>query len=189
MKIGSLALEQARGRIDAERVRAEGDRLLENLGRSLAEHQRSVADQIGTCLKDYFDPESGRFNERVERLIRKDGELERLLRSQIGSEGSELAQTLAMTTPADRTLITLGDFNSSPEDEPLGGITPPYEVLASPSTGLTDAWRRNLLAFADPNGFTCCQNADLANPTSNAIYVRLGYEPVCDSRELAFSPC
>jgi endonuclease/exonuclease/phosphatase family metal-dependent hydrolase len=78
----------------------------------------------------------------------------------------ELAQTLAMTTPADRTLITLGDFNSSPEYEPLGGITPPYEVLASPSTGLTDAWRRNLLAFADPNGFTCCQNADLANPTS-----------------------
>lgn len=95
MKIGALALEQARGRIDAERVRAEGDRLLENLGRALSEHQRSIAEQIGICLKDYFDPQSGRFNERVERLIRKDGELERLLRSQIGGEGSELAQTLA----------------------------------------------------------------------------------------------
>jgi endonuclease/exonuclease/phosphatase family metal-dependent hydrolase len=90
----------------------------------------------------------------------------------------ELAQTLAMTTPANRTLITLGDFNSSPEDEPLGGITPPYEVLAS--AGLTDAWLRNLLAFADPDGFTCCQNADLANPTSllseriDLIWVRSG---------------
>jgi endonuclease/exonuclease/phosphatase family metal-dependent hydrolase len=79
-------------------------------------------------------------------------------------QAAELAQTLAMTTPADRTLITLGDFNSSPEDEPLGGITPPYEVLAS--AGLTDAWLRKLVSFTDPDGFTCCQNADLANPTS-----------------------
>jgi GNAT superfamily N-acetyltransferase len=34
----------------------------------------------------------------------------------------------------------------------------------------------------------CFLYTDLANPTSNAIYVRIGYEPVCDSRELAFEP-
>jgi hypothetical protein len=34
----------------------------------------------------------------------------------------------------------------------------------------------------------CFLYTDLANPTSNAIYLRIGYEPVCDSRELAFSP-
>jgi predicted GNAT family acetyltransferase len=28
----------------------------------------------------------------------------------------------------------------------------------------------------------CFLYTDLANPTSNAIYLRLGYEPVCDSR-------
>jgi len=28
--------------------------------------------------------------------------------------------------------------------------------------------------------------AALANPTANAIYVRIGYERVCESRELAF---
>jgi hypothetical protein len=28
---------------------------------------------------------------------------------------------------------------------------------------------------------------DLANPTSNAIYTRIGYRPVCDSREIAFA--
>ena len=33
----------------------------------------------------------------------------------------------------------------------------------------------------------CFLYTDLANPTSNAIYLRIGYEPVCDSRELAFS--
>jgi predicted GNAT family acetyltransferase len=32
----------------------------------------------------------------------------------------------------------------------------------------------------------CFLYTDLANPTSNAIYIRIGYEKVCDSRELAF---
>ncbi len=34
----------------------------------------------------------------------------------------------------------------------------------------------------------CFLYTDLANPTSNGIYMRIGYEPVCDSRELAFLP-
>ena len=34
----------------------------------------------------------------------------------------------------------------------------------------------------------CFLYTDLANPTSNAIYVRIGYEPVCDSREISFAP-
>lgn len=34
----------------------------------------------------------------------------------------------------------------------------------------------------------CFLYTDLANPTSNAIYRRIGYEPVCDSREIAFVP-
>ena len=34
----------------------------------------------------------------------------------------------------------------------------------------------------------CFLYTDLANPTSNAIYMRIGYERVCDSRELAFVP-
>ena len=32
----------------------------------------------------------------------------------------------------------------------------------------------------------CFLYTDLANPTSNAIYRRLGYVTVCDSREVAF---
>jgi GNAT superfamily N-acetyltransferase len=34
----------------------------------------------------------------------------------------------------------------------------------------------------------CFLYMDLANPTSSSTYVRIGYEPVCDSRELAFGP-
>jgi predicted GNAT family acetyltransferase len=33
----------------------------------------------------------------------------------------------------------------------------------------------------------CFLYTDLANPTSNAIYMRIGYQPVCDSREIAFA--
>jgi predicted GNAT family acetyltransferase len=32
----------------------------------------------------------------------------------------------------------------------------------------------------------CCLYTDLANPTSNAIYQRIGYEPVCDASALEF---
>jgi predicted GNAT family acetyltransferase len=32
----------------------------------------------------------------------------------------------------------------------------------------------------------CCLYTDLANPTSNRIYVAIGYEPVCDSVDYAF---
>lgn len=34
----------------------------------------------------------------------------------------------------------------------------------------------------------CFLYTDLGNPTSNAIYTRIGYERVCDSREVAFVP-
>jgi len=41
-------------------------------------------------------PKSGYFTERVERLVKKDGDLEKVLREQIGdAEQSELARALA----------------------------------------------------------------------------------------------
>ena len=95
IKIGVLALKQAQGRLDADVIRGEGDRLLATLEERLSHHQRSVQDQVAVTLREYFDPKSGRFNERVEQLVKSGGELERLLRSQIGTSDSELAKTLA----------------------------------------------------------------------------------------------
>ena len=46
MKIGSLALRQAQGRIDADRVRAEGERLIENMISALDERQEAVTTRI-----------------------------------------------------------------------------------------------------------------------------------------------
>src|SRR5262245_3194991 len=80
LPIGLLALRQARGHIDADAVRREGERLLGDLRGRLEQHDKDVDARIRGALKEYFDPESGRFNERVRRLVQKDGELEQSLR-------------------------------------------------------------------------------------------------------------
>jgi hypothetical protein len=94
LKIGVLALRQARGQLDVDLIQRETQRMLASLSGRLEEHARIVQTHLATSLKDYFDPESGRFNERVKRLVEKDGELERVLRAQIGSQDSELCKTL-----------------------------------------------------------------------------------------------
>jgi predicted GNAT family acetyltransferase len=48
-------------------------------------------------------------------------------------------------------------------------------VTAAASQWALDAGAENVLLFTD-----------LANPTSNSIYQRIGYRPVYDSTELAF---
>ena len=81
LRIGVLTLKRAQGQLDADFITRETDRLLENMT---------------GALKEFFDPKDGRFTERVERLIGEDGELEQLMRAQIGQRDSELARTLAV---------------------------------------------------------------------------------------------
>lgn len=95
LRIGVLALRQVRGRIDADVIRSESERLIAEFRKGLTEHQQAVTLQLTSSLKEYFDPSSGRFNERVERLVRKDGELEALMQRQVGLEDSELGKTLS----------------------------------------------------------------------------------------------
>jgi hypothetical protein len=95
LRIGVLALRQARGQIDADLVRRESERLLTELGGRLSDHAVLVHDRVAESLKQYFDPTDGRLPERIDRLVRKDGELESLLRRQIGTEDSQLTKTLA----------------------------------------------------------------------------------------------
>jgi uncharacterized protein len=48
-------------------------------------------------------------------------------------------------------------------------------AVATLSASLLDAGRR-----------FCCLYTDLANPTSNAIYAKIGYRPIRDDSEIAF---
>jgi len=109
LRIGILALRQAQGSVDAETLRSEGQRLIGKLNHELVLGIREIDSKIASNLKQYFDPQTGHFTERVERLVRKDGDLEKVLRQQIGDgENSELARSLARrigeTSPLMRRL-------------------------------------------------------------------------------------
>ena len=79
-------------------------------------------------------------------------------------QAAELVGTLQELTPPDRTLILLGDFNSSVDDDPIGAIIPPYQIISG--AGFADMWDKNPLKLFDPNGFTCCELSDLSNTRS-----------------------
>lgn len=94
LRIGVLALKQAQGQIDANSVRQEGERMLRSIENALQQHGQLLNERLSHNLKEYFDPQSGKFHDRVERLICKDGELEQVLRRNIGEDDSELCKTL-----------------------------------------------------------------------------------------------
>ena len=107
LRIGLLSLKHARGQIDADLVRHEGEKLLLDLNHALEQSGGEIHDSLTSTLKEYFDPESGRFQERVDRLIKQDGELEQLLHRKIGTSGSELAATLAAHIGENSPLMKL----------------------------------------------------------------------------------
>lgn len=46
-------------------------------------------------MKGYFDPISGQLTQRLNRLVRRDGELDELLHRHLGEDSSTVAHTLA----------------------------------------------------------------------------------------------
>jgi hypothetical protein len=107
LRIGLLALKHARGQIDADAVKREGENLLADLKHALDQSRNEIHGNLTSALKEYFDPTSGRFQERVERLIKQDGDLEQVLRRQVGNNGSELATTLAAHIGENSPLMRL----------------------------------------------------------------------------------
>jgi hypothetical protein len=111
LRIGVLALNQGQGRIDAEVVRREGERLITILGNMLSTH----GTKVNGTLSSYFNPQDGKFNERIERLIKQDGgDLECLMQSQVDTFINSLTQTLDQYIGEGSTLsrlLTPGESN------------------------------------------------------------------------------
>ena len=115
IRIGVLALQQAQGRIDANLVRDEGERLVASLESKLENYQKEMGTLLTATLGNYFDPSSGRFNERVDRLVRKDGELERILRNESDAFANALRATIEAQVGGESPLMELlrpGDANA-----------------------------------------------------------------------------
>jgi hypothetical protein len=86
---------------------------------------------------------------------------------------------------AGRQVVSLSGFGGpTPNGIRIGPVyTPPeHRGRGYATTLVADLSRRQL---AGGRRF-CFLHTDLANPTSNAIYVRIGYRRVCDSVVLAF---
>lgn len=83
------------------------------------------------------------------------------------AQASELIATLKATTPQGKSLLVLGDMNSSPDDTEANGILPPYDQFVD--AGYIDGW---LQTHQHTPGFTCCQDEKLLNKPSN-LYERI----------------
>jgi len=105
LKIGVLALNQARGQIDTTAVRNECEKMLVDLDGRLREHAGALTQKLSGSLQEYFDPQNGRFHERIKRLIERDGELEQVLRRQVDKDDSVLGKTLASHFGAESPLM------------------------------------------------------------------------------------
>lgn len=107
LRIGVLALRQARGRVDADLIQRETQRMLAALESQLTSHSVQMHEKLAGSLKEYFDPQSGRFHERVQQLVKEDGELEQLLRRQISGDDSQLTRTLVSHVGQQSPLMKL----------------------------------------------------------------------------------
>lgn len=95
LRLGVLALRQASGSIDADRIRAEGERLVGDVRALLSEQATALTSNLSGTIAQYFDPQTGDLPQRLDRLVRRDGDLEAVLRRHLDGEASSLARTLA----------------------------------------------------------------------------------------------
>ncbi|MDZ4779098.1 MAG: hypothetical protein SGJ19_02460 [Planctomycetia bacterium] len=107
LRLGVLALRQARGQIDADTLRREGTGLLNQVQLALTAHQNDLKSSLSSTLKEYFDPQNGRFHERVDRLLKKDGELESLLARKLTGDDSELHRALTRHVGEESSIFKL----------------------------------------------------------------------------------
>lgn len=113
LRIGLLALRSARGQIDAGAVRGEVDRLLIELRKGLEQHRDHVQSELTGALEHYFDPNDGRFEERVRALVKDDGELAQVIRAQVHGSDSALARTLTQHVGSESPLLRSLDPTNS----------------------------------------------------------------------------
>lgn len=111
LRIGVLSMRAASGELDVRAVRDTGQQLVLELRGLLAERGNALTATMADAFARYFDPATGVVTQRLERLTKDGGELERVLRQQVGDE-STLVRTLAAHVGESSPLFRM----LSPED-------------------------------------------------------------------------
>jgi hypothetical protein len=95
LRVGVLALRTASGQVDAASLREAGQSFLAEVRQLLAARATETTERVASALTQYLDPQSGLLPQRLQALVREDGEIERLLRAHLGADDSMLARSLA----------------------------------------------------------------------------------------------
>lgn len=95
LRVGVLALRTASGQVDAASLREAGQSFLVEVRQLLSARATETTERVASALTQYLDPQSGVLPQRLQALVREDGELERLLRAHVGADDSMLARSLA----------------------------------------------------------------------------------------------
>jgi hypothetical protein len=95
LRVGVLALRAASGQVDAASLREAGQSFLVEVRQLLSARATETTERVASALTQYLDPQSGVLPQRLQALVREDGELERLLRAHVGADDSMLARSLA----------------------------------------------------------------------------------------------
>lgn len=109
LKVGVLALKAARGTLDSDTLRREGDRVMEELGTRLNTWRSKFEERVTGTLAHYFDPQAGTFADRVNRLTRDDGELASVVRRQVGEAQATLEKVFEQFVGENSRLLRMLD--------------------------------------------------------------------------------
>jgi hypothetical protein len=142
LRLGVLALRDARGELDTDTIRHEGDRLLTKIAVALSNHASSVIANVSSELRQYLDPTTGVLQARLDRLTKGDGEIDGLLAKHLAGDTSELARTLSEHVGKSSPLYKL----LSPEDQ--DGFLKSLEASVSQ---ILEAQRMKVIAEFDLN--------------------------------------
>lgn len=104
LRVGVLALRQAGVHVDAEKLRNEGERLVELVEHRLESHANSLDKTLQTELSKYF-ADDGKLSERVKALVSDDGQLAGMLEKHLTGDNSLLAKQLADAVGKDSDLM------------------------------------------------------------------------------------
>lgn len=150
LRIGVLALRQASGALDAQAIQREGERMLAAVRDVLHVHTSQTTSSIAQLFGGYLDPATGSLPQRLERLTKRDGEIEALLGKHLDGDRSTMARTLAEALRVQRDTI-LREFSRDRPDSAvsrlLGEITKANGTLGKELTDVVSAFAESNARF------------------------------------------
>jgi hypothetical protein len=96
LRLGVLAMRSASGQIDVTSIREAGDALVSQMRELLSARASEMTERLASTLGQYLDPKSGVLPQRLESLVQKGGEIDRLMLAHVGADDSVVARSLAM---------------------------------------------------------------------------------------------